>query len=338
MEAAEWWSARRRLAIGGASDEEQFRQWLAAPENAAAWAEVEQLVDGIGRFAAMPGMVTMREAALSVRPVQVARGRLQAGRWLGRGLTLTAAAAAAVALVVTLPSIEPPREDPVAHASAVQRFATKVGEKRRLRLPDGSFVTLNTGSLVEVSYTPAKRDIRLLTGQAFFKVARNPGRPFVVAAGDRHITATGTAFDVRLDEKGAVSVMLVEGRVVVDPIRRSGSAAPSGNAVREILEPGERLIVPSIGAPKILAVDIERATSWHSGELIFRDEPLSDAIAELNRYTETKLVTNDPRVRALKVSGVFKTSGSENFVAALTSFYPVEAKQRSAGVIELEWR
>jgi len=338
LEAAEYWSARRRLQSLGAREEAQFQDWLAVPEHARAWARVDGLVQDIGRFAAMPDIMALRHAALAAAPRESDIDRARVARWRNRGLAgLAVAISAMIAMFAILPAIRALAPQQEAAATA-HRLATKVGEKRVLKLPDGSFVTLDTNSLVEVRYSQGLRDVRLLAGQAFFKVAKNPLRPFVVTAADRRITAVGTAFDVRLGDKGAMSVMLVEGRVVVEPTRHREGAMGADIAGREELAPGERLVVPAKGAARIVAADVERGTSWQRGKLIFRDEPMTDAIAELNRYTQVKLVSGDPRVQSLRVSGVFNAGGNENFVAAITQFYPVRATRRSPGVIELEWR
>ncbi len=95
------------------------------------------------------------------------------------------------------------------------QYATRIGERSTIRLADGSVVTLDTASRVSLDLTTANREVHLLGGQANFEVAKDKARPFVVYAGDRRITAVGTAFDVRLDQR-EVCVTLVDGKVSVD--------------------------------------------------------------------------------------------------------------------------
>ncbi|MGH1557316.1 FecR family protein [Caulobacter segnis] len=170
-------------------------------------------------------------------------------------------------------------------------------------------MTLNTASLIEVAYDDRQRLVRLVKGQALFEVAKHQARPFVVAAGDRRITATGTAFDVRLD-RDQVKVLLIEGRVVVAAATGAGptNLLPTD---RQVLEPGEALVAGPSRAVSIAAADIERDTAWNRGQLVFRDERLADAVAEMNRYAPETLVIEDARIADLRISGVFGTARPE---------------------------
>src|SRR5690606_15969424 len=137
-----------------------------------------------------------------------------------------AAAAAVVGMAVAIAyAVIPTFSDGPASNSSIIRaateggaFRTAVGERSSITLSDGASVVLNTNSRIEVRYTPERRNVRLLAGQAWFQVAKHPERPFVVEAGDRRVTALGTAFDVRMDSRDSVQVTLAEGKVSVEPI------------------------------------------------------------------------------------------------------------------------
>jgi len=331
-EAATYWVARRRLGLMSAADHAAFEAWRAEPDNAAALAELDDMVEEVGAIAAFSEVRAMREAALSARPPK---------RPPWRALGAMAASLVAVVLagtyVVNLP--EAPARPTIAGApaAAVQRYVTGVGEQRNVTLADGSTVALNTGSVVEVAYSPARRDIRLLQGQALFSVAHNAARPFVVTAGDRTVTALGTRFDVRLDGQ-SVKVVLVEGRVAVAPLHLRGVERIAPVLARHTLDPGEELIAAPDERVEVASADTDQATSWQRGQVIFRDNTVAEAVAEMNRYSDTQLVIDDPRIAQLKISGVFGVTREENFLAALTSFYPVEAQKRSPRVTALTWR
>jgi transmembrane sensor len=148
----------------------------------------------------------------------------------------------------------------------------------------------------------------------------------------------GTAFDVRGDG-GQVKVVLVEGKVRVDPIRHEGLEKLIPQLAEEQLTAGEQLVAsPGAGPVVVAAADIQRATSWRSGQVIFRDDTLAAAVAELNRYSDKRIEVDDPRLAVLRVSGVFSTDRPENFVAAVTTFYSIKAIQTAPGVTELAWR
>lgn len=337
LTAAERWWARRQLDEPRAREEMRFRRWLEIPENAKAWSQLEDVVEKFDRYAEMPEIVALRTEALAMLPQRGDVSRFRTAFWMRRFGVALAASVAALIFFWT-PETDSHLNRGLENPQQVEKFATRVGENRTLQLPDGSVMKLNTGSIAEVQYTPERRNIRLLTGQAFFSVAKNAARPFVVSAGSRRITATGTSFDVRLEENGGLVVLLVEGKVFVEPIQQNSSQQSDPHMAGEELAPGEKLVVPRIGPLKVVNADVELGLSWQSGVLIFRDEPLSEAIAELNRYSVTKLVSSDPRALSLRVSGVFKIGNNENFIAAITSFHPVYAVRPSPDVVELKWK
>jgi len=329
--AAAWWSARRRLGFATAREEEAFADWLADPANGMAWEATEGPLEAVGAYAALPEIRALRESALAARQP---RSRM-VWRWGVGG----AIAASLVAGFVFLTPFSPsgPGVPAVQSASSVERYTTGIGERRTIRLADNSRIELNTGSVAEVAYSPGRRDIRLLSGQALFRVAHDPSRPFTVVAGDRRIIATGTAFDVRIGDGGTVRVTLIEGHVRVEPLQRDGQDRPPPAAAVATLDPGERLASTASGRVLVAAADLERDTSWTRGQIIFRDDRMADAVGEVNRYSTNRLIVTDPRVANLRVSGAFAAGSTENFVAAITTFFPVDAR-REGGTTVLEWR
>lgn len=332
-DAAIWWATRRQMSPERFHEDARFIAWLSDPHNARAWEEIDSRVELIGNFAAQAEIRQMRKAALDmVRLRQPARRRYR---------ITGAALAACMAGVIVWPGatalVNPAAAPAHRQTNAGHRYVTRIGERREFTLPDGSRVALNTGSTLEIDYSTERRDVRLLAGQALFHVAKEKDRPFVVAAGNRLITATGTAFDVEVKRGGGMAVLLVEGRVRVDAARPQGLARVLPWLVREELEPGERLATADNGAAEVTLGDVERETAWNRGVVIFRDDRLADAASALNRYSLKTLVVEDPRIADLRVSGVFPTTREQDFIAALEAFYPVKARQRSPNVIALEW-
>ena len=203
-----------------------------------------------------------------------------------------------------------------------QTYATAVGEKTAVTLPDGSVVTLNTDSVLR---TRADRDRRLVyldKGQAFFRVAKNARRPFIVHAAGRTVTAVGTAFDVRVDAR-RFEVTLVEGKVRVEapaapPAR--GPAASSGEPTpvraTEMLA-GDQFVAADPRHWSVSQTDTGRETAWLSGRLKFQGEPLGEVAEEFNRYSERKIVVADPALARRPISGTFQATDEEAFVQAL---------------------
>ncbi|HEX3869467.1 MAG TPA: FecR domain-containing protein, partial [Pirellulales bacterium] len=213
-------------------------------------------------------------------------------------------------------------------------FATRVGERSNIILTDGSTVVLNTDSRIRVAFDGRVRRVQLLAGQAWFEVAKNQPRPFVVEAGDRKVTAHGTAFDVRLEDHDRVQVTLIEGRVSVEALGTSG-AGPNTTSDHEDLLPGDQLVVTGTRPATKRRTDVTKATSWREGEIIFDDDTLATAIAEVNRYSAKKIVLADARLASLRMSGVFIAGHSDSFVETVTGNFPIKVASDSGGQILL---
>ena len=186
----------------------------------------------------------------------------------------------------------------------------------------------------------------LLDGQASFKVAKDAERPFIVFAGEGSIRALGTEFDVYKSPDG-VRVTLIEGRVRVASVETSGdvSAPPLSDVadhgappLTQIdLSPGEQAAIASIGAVSAVEeVDVERIVAWREGKVSFRNTPLVEAIAEMNRYSEVQIrLAGGGELDDLRVSGVFRVNNSDHFVNALESLFGIEAKREARGGVRL---
>lgn len=331
--AAATWFARRRGGLR-ARDEREFAKWLDAdPANRAAYAEVAHIWEIAGDVASSTQIARMRSDALMIRRPRENR----VGYW--RGL------AAAMLLTITGAGGWQVFHSPAAPVTSTASAAplllqTGIGERSTVTLNDGSVVTLNTNSKLRVAFTPGRRDVVLLAGQALFQVAQNKSRPFVVTAGDRQVVAVGTLFDVRVDPRG-VRVALIEGRVKVQRIIQARPAgahtAAAGWQVAPgpvaILEPGEQLSSPADGTAFVRIADVPDLLSWREGRVRFDSTPLGEAVAEMNRYSRVPIVIADPRVAQIRVSGAFRTGQSRSFVASVTDLFPVHADTTADAII-----
>ena len=340
-ETAVYWLAREDEGRLSPDDRAALQDWLDAdPAHQAIYDRAREAVGAPGRYSAHPEMMALRHVALSARREGVAPGwRLAAAA----ALTVIACTAGWAAFGPdTGPSISRFGETVGALApnlhpnSAVYR--TAVGQRSSVRLPDGSIATLNTDSLLRVAYTGGERGVRLLRGQALFEVAHNKRRPFQVYAGDRRITAVGTVFDVRLDRE-KVKVALVEGVVRVtrlpgDPARRESDAPVQ----QVVMSAGEVLEATPVSPVTVAAAGAVQATSWRAGVVVFEAAPLSDAVAEVNRYTRSPLTIADPSIAGYRVTGVFKTGDPDRFAHSVAEVLPVEIETSSDGGVVLRGR
>ena len=205
---------------------------------------------------------------------------------------------------------------------AGERYSTPIGGVTAVGIPDGSKVTLNTDTEIRVSLTQTERLVDLKRGEAFFDVAKDPRRPFVVNAGGKRVIAVGTQFSVRRDARD-VEIVVTEGQVRVEDggetVLSAGSVARAGDAGVLV----QRKSVPQ--AHEIL--------SWRIGILMFRDESLGEAVAEFNRYNTRKIVIADSKVANLRIEGNFRATNVDAFVRLLESGFPVHARTEENQVL-----
>ena len=334
-EAAAYWAMRLASPACSPSDRGAFEAWRGEkPTHAEAYRRVTNALMEVDRHLGHPALLALGERVL-------AETEKAPRQWL-RSAAIGVAAALALTVGVAT-HFEVGVERPAEPAVSAAAFETAVGERSTVTLPDGSTVVLNTASRVDLDYTPATRGLTLIAGQALFEVAKDPARPFVVTAGDRRIAALGTAFDVRVDKDVGVQVTLIEGRVSVAEIAALRPSRPNKTGQVEpeplILIAGEQLIARAAEPAVVAAADVERVVSWRDGRLVFRDDPLSEAVKEINRYSHTQLyVHDDPRLKAIRISGVFQSGRSDSFVLALETAYSVRAQQVADDRIALLWQ
>jgi transmembrane sensor len=205
-----------------------------------------------------------------------------------------------------------------------QQFQTKVGEQHSVVLADGSRVTLNTASKIEVRLRASHRDVRLLQGEALFEVTHDARRPFDVYAGNVVVRAVGTRFDIdRRATRTAVTV--VEGRVAM-------IAAGSATGTLPVLSARDRVIIDSAG-PGDLEHDVNLAeiTAWMQHQLVFHDRPLGEVAEEFNRYNVGRIEIRSPSLREQEVTGTFSSNDVASFIAVLTGIPGAHVVDAGAG-------
>lgn len=339
IEAAAHWRARAASDEMSPADEHAFEKWVdEQPANQNAADRVQEVWDIFEDTGDDVHVKALRQSALADAAAPTT------SPWFGR-----LAVAAAAGLIVTLmapqfldqaPSVQQVEQtgpqaqvQPGTVADTRTEYVAATGERFEATLPDGTLVTLNTNTRIAIDFSSNERIVKLTRGQAFFKVAKNPDRPFIVKAADRHITALGTAFEVRLDP-GRIEVVLTEGRVAIThaPERAGISAIPASEIV---LAPGEALIAV-LGKPQeVVAANIEQKLRWRDGLVEFQDTPLRTAVAEMSRYSNRPMTIADDQVGNLRISGVFRTGDISNFGDIVSAILPVDARTEADGTIEL---
>jgi transmembrane sensor len=201
----------------------------------------------------------------------------------------------------------------VAPRLLAKRYGTALGEIRRVPMADGSVAAINTSSELEILMRPRLRAVRLERGEAWFAVAKDPDRPFVVESGPVRVRAVGTAFSVRKHEAGS-DILVTEGVVEV---------WTDGQAPRRVVA-GQRVFADNgagVQAPPKADDNLARQLAWREGQIVLDGQTLAEAAAEFNRYNDRKIEVADPRLAGERFVGWFRTNDPEGFAeAAATTF------------------
>lgn len=204
-----------------------------------------------------------------------------------------------------------------------QRYVSRKGERLEQTLPDGSLISLNTDSVVHVSFYQSERRVVLEKGEAFFQVRSEPDRPFNVDAGQAVIRVTGTRFNVRR-ETDTVDVAVDSGSVRVE-------SGPWWNSTNYNLVGEQGVRLGSGQQASVQSRNMVQALAWRQGRAIFDAEPLEHIVAELNRYKEPGIVLHSPSLRGLRVTGVFDVNDPQAFLGVLPLLAPVVIVQGPDG-------
>lgn len=286
-QAAEWlirqdgerWSDAQQQALD---------RWLdVSTAHRVAYLRLAQAWSQAGRLGAL-----RRDAPVAAAPRRRGRGhwRLAAGLLLALGLATTGALLR-----------EP--DDEAAYSAAR-------GMRKEVELADGSRLTLNTDTRLRTTVDARQRHVWLERGEAFFEVAHDAQRPFVIEAGDQRITVLGTKFSVRLDD-GHVQVQVLEGRVRMQarkglPGQPAASAVLAGNEMA--LADAQQVLVAQRTAEQL-----SNALSWRQGRLVLDQMTLEQAAGEFNRYNRVQLIIADPALAQLRIGGSFELGNVEAF-------------------------
>jgi transmembrane sensor len=326
------WILRRDAGLTSA-EEAEFAQWQAEdPRHADAVARKAQAWSALDRplYAGQADRLIER---LNARAVKRRRRRI--------GASLAGVAALCVAAFTYT---QAPRGSAPAAAPLVASARGVVILPESQTLPDGSRIELRPGAEVAIDFGGTLRRVLLKKGEAYFQVAHDERRPFVVTAGTVEFRALGTAFSVGLGSE-QVDLLVTEGRVGVDE-----SATPQRTPAAEIaaspkiatVGAGHRLevdlVAPLEKSPPrtpVTADEISERLAWRAPKLEFSELPLGEAVVLINRFNKTHFVIDDATLAGLHISGLFRADNIDTFVRLLEATCGIEAK-RDGAVIRLK--
>lgn len=222
----------------------------------------------------------------------------------------------------------------------VRTFATRHGQMRSLKLPDGSVMKLDSDSAVTIGFNRTARRVTVDRGQVFFKVVDDPQRPFSVRVGSALIRDIGTTFDVYRRARNT-TITVATGHVQVWHVAHTqprgwtgrwlpwleSEHEPQGTMLVQI-GPGQQVKVDKGGQVASLArVDVPSAFAWMRGRIVFDNQTVASIATEFNRYNGVKINVKSHRVGALRISGAFDANSVSSFTAFLGSLPGVETRR-----------
>lgn len=284
-----------------------FERWLQTDEaNRRIYAEVEAQWRWMDQF--KDRSFRARDEALSYRPPRRSLGRIAE-------LAIAASLLAAVGLTALRPD---------GWYGVGETYATARGGRETVTLADGSRLELNTNTVAKVHISRWRRSVELLRGEAYFSVVHEERRPFVVKAGSGVIRDLGTAFNVYARPE-RVDVAVDDGSVQVEA---RGS---------RVLVAGQHLAYGRRGEFALSDdTDATQLTAWRQGQIVFRDRPLEEVLAEIGRYHDTGVRLADPGQGSLHVSGIFRTDDLESTVNTIAMTLSLRVLHPADGSIVLE--
>ena len=308
-EAAADWAVRLQAGPLSPAEQAGLAHWLAAdPRHGQALAFAQRTWDALGELRLDPELASSVVPRRASRQTTITAPRSPRRRWLPR-----AASAAVLVLALTLGWLQGPQALLYLEAD----YLTGKGELRTVQLADGSTVELDSSSAIGLDFTGSQRQVRLLAGSAVFDVAPMTGketRPFVVHSAGGQTRALGTRFVVGREGEQQAWVGVLEHSVAVS------LDAPAVQGARErVLQQGQSArYAPDSGVVPLDGFDLQRATSWRRGVLVFDRQPLAVVVERLNRYRPGRVVLTNDALAQREVSGVFHLDMLDAALSSLT--------------------
>ena len=306
LDEAAGWIARLRSDSVSEQDQQGFALWLAAEAS---------------HPRAMDSMLDMWDdlAVVKALPWQHRPRDTSRRNWLVGGLALAAG--------LTLAILLSPQLD---FGQQQQLYQTRIGEQMSMELADGSHVTLNTDSRLRVELGAESRQLILTRGEAFFEVAHDKQRPFVVRAGDAQVVALGTAFNIYLHDDTS-HITVTEGVVRVTELNTPAHRA----ADSALLYIDQTIAGDSGGLSEPAMADSNSIVAWRDGKIVAEGMTLVTLVRELSRYHSQQILIPDPEVGQLTVSGVFRWQDPDAILRALEHSLAVRSVPLDDGTVQL---
>lgn len=315
------WAAKIDGASMGAEDHAALQAWLAQhPSHRVLLTQYCQFSTDLEQL--LPQLVFSGDVTLPTQDTPASKPSRARLYWLAG--TLAAAAAVVVGIRTAMPS------------HVTEAYATSVAERRTLKLADGSVVELNARTSLLVELGSTQRHVRMADGEAFFTVAKDKSRPFIVETPAGAVRVTGTVFAVQAENATNLAVTVEEGSVQVTPC-----ATASLSTQPVALRAHDQLVASgaaTCSVHRLSDAELEDALAWRHGEAVFEGTPLAAALGRFSRY-HGRAIAVAPDVATLTVGGRYNLDNLEGFLTDIQSLLPVHVSvDQSSGAITVAAR
>lgn len=279
--AADWMLARQMNAKWSAKEQSEFEAWMSEStlhrvtywRLEETWLRSKRLkaLHSPMRPSSRPDLAQMRTYITGIVTATIVGVIFAAAKWPWNGL--------------------PPE---------TKTYSTPVGGHLSLALRDGSKIELNTDTTVTISTSANVRSAVLQKGEALFSIRHNQALPFVVSASGHRIIDLGTQFLVR-DDRSRVSVSLIEGSARFESVKQNGDVQVTDMMPGDVV----RATRDKMSITRRSASELENSVAWRKGLLVFHNTPFADAVRDLNRYNDQKIIIADASIEKLTIGGTF---------------------------------
>jgi transmembrane sensor len=319
-------------------DEHQFRKLLDAYINGTASPADKQLLDEF--FESYPEAeqrVSQRDESIKHELwMQLSEKLQEPQRASAKRYTLSpwySVAAALALFMATFYFLIYKKQDDVVKPEVIavkqQTVQTSRGQKLKIDLLDGTQVILNANSTLTFpeQFTAATREV-YLEGEAYFQVAHDTSKPFIVHTASANTTVLGTSFNVRTSPDKITEITLVEGKVNV------GSRLHTAQVKDVILEPYQQAIVTSGNkAISKKKVDVQAFVDWKDNVLHFENITLAEAVEQLESWYKVNITFQNPALGNCIINATYKQESLPNILKSLEYMLKITCTQKGNSVI-----
>lgn len=317
-ETAAAWVARRESGDWREDDQAALDAWLnASTARRVAFLRLHATWDRLGRLSSLGATVSGKTNDSMDLEAQL-RGEPPAKRRAVPARPYVLAAALVVACTAGI----------LWYLTSTQgiRYETAIGTISNVSLADGTTAVIDSGSKMMVRMDARERHVELERGAIFFSISKDAARPFVVDVGDRRLTDEGTQFSVRRENNELV-VLVADGKIHLETIGSKAALQTHIDAGSEARASGTTVDVRRLSAPRI-----QELLSWRTGQLVFHDTALPDAVAEFNRYSERKMLIASASLADIRIGGSFRATDIEGFLSLLQRGFPVQVHETNTQI------